>query len=56
MATDNIVQAVFTCGRTTKTRPLYQWDYGIILKFEGIELPPAYTVHFSNQNTNGEAV
>ena len=54
MAT-NIVTAVFGASRVVKTRALYQWDYGQILQFEGLDLPDAYTVHFSNQGIQGTA-
>ena len=54
MAT-NIVTAVFGASRVVKTRALYQWDYGQVLQFEGLDLPAAYTVHFSNQGIQGTA-
>ena len=54
--TDNIVQARFLYGRSTKTRSMWQWDYGIVLRFEGLDLPLAYTVHFSNQPQSGNAL
>ena len=53
---DNIVQARFLFGRSAKTRPLWQWDYGIILQFDGLDLPPIYTVHFANQPQSGNAL
>ena len=28
---------------------LYQYDYGQILKIDGLELPDAYEVHFANR-------
>lgn len=34
---------------------MYQWDYGQILQFEGLDLPSAYTVHFSNVGVGGTA-
>ena len=44
---DNIVEALFTSGRrSARTRPIYQYDYGMILKPTGLELPSAYEVHF----------
>ena len=52
--TTNIITAAFGGSRQCKTRALYQWDYGQVLQFVGLELPTAYTVHFSNQPT-GEA-
>ena len=54
--TDNIVQARFLYGRSTKTRAMWQWDYGIILQFDGLDLPPVYTVHFANQPQSGNAL
>ena len=42
-------------GKTSKTIPLYQYDYGQKLVFEGVELPEYYEVHFSNE-MYGEAV
>ena len=53
--TTNIVTASFGNSRTTKTRALYQWDYGQILQFGDLELPSAYTVHFSNEGIGGAA-
>lgn len=47
--TTNIVIAAFGGARVCKTRKLYQWDYGQVLQFAGLDLPVAYTVHFSNQ-------
>lgn len=55
MSADNIVKASFVFGKTATTRSLRQWDYGQVLQFEGIDLPAAYTVHFANQPTNGNA-
>lgn len=55
MSVDNIVRASFVFGKSTKTRGLHQWDYGQVLKFEGLSLPSAYTVHFSNQLLAGNA-
>ena len=34
----------------------YRYDYGQILKIEGIDLPEAYEVHFANQATGGTTV
>ena len=54
--TTNIVTAAFGAFKVTRTRQLYQYDYGQILRFKGIDLPDAYTVHFSNQQIGGNAV
>lgn len=56
--TTNIVTATFSEGCTSVTvdKPLYQYDYGQILTFEGLDLPDAYEVHFSNtSNASGTA-
>lgn len=50
----NVTTAVFGCARSTCTAPLWQYDYGQILKIIGPELPAAYEVHFSNVQ-HGEA-
>lgn len=46
----NIVTASFANGAVTTTTltALWQYDYGQILKVEGIELPTAYEVQFCN--------
>lgn len=43
----NLTIARFSYGNETKTRPLYQYNYGQVLKFE-LDLPTAYEVHFAN--------
>lgn len=52
---NNVVIASFGCGKTAKTRAIYQYDYGMVLKLEGVELPTAYEVHFSN-SLSGETI
>ena len=44
---NNIVTAVFNGSRSTKTEYLWQYDYGQILKIDGIDLPELYEVHVS---------
>lgn len=51
----NITRALLHTGTVCKTQPLYQYDYGQLLQFVGIDLPEAYEVHFSNE-PHGEAV
>lgn len=51
----NVVNAVFGGQRTAKTRELRQWDYGQILRFVNLPLPPTYIVHFANQLNVGTA-
>ena len=55
MDTTNIVTASFGASRLVRTRALYQWNYGQVLQFVGLDLPSAYTVHFSNQGVGGTA-
>lgn len=44
-------------NHTTKTAyGLWQWDYGQVLRIEGLDLPTATEVHFSTQETGGESV
>lgn len=53
----NIVTAKFCSDQTRAwTDELWQYDYGQILKFSGLELPDAYEVHFSNQPLTGETI
>lgn len=52
----NIVVAAFGEFREVRTRALYKWDYGQILRFEGLNLPDTYIVHFSNDKVGGESV
>lgn len=48
----NIVTAVFEAGACgTVTLPLFQWDYGQVLQFQGLELPDTYEVHFANTDS-----
>ena len=43
----NITIASFVgCSRERITEPLYQYDYGQILKIEGLELPFSFQAHF----------
>lgn len=51
----NVIIANFRGVRQTVTDPLWQWDYGQILRFSGITLPETFEVHFSNDNERGEA-
>ena len=44
----NILKASFRGKQKVTSKPLYQYDYGQILKFIDLELPSAYEVHFSN--------
>lgn len=53
--TTNIVTAKFHNSRRTTTRAITQYDYGQILRIEGIELPDAYEVDFSNNQYKGDS-
>ena len=53
----NVITASFSAGqRKIYTIPAVQWDYGQILKFDGITLPVAYEVHFSNDPESGNTI
>lgn len=53
----NVIQAKFCGGKTYAwTDTCFQWDYGQVLKFDGIELPEAYETHFSNVAVGGNSV
>lgn len=55
---DHIVTAVFQPGTTETVADdaLYQWAYGQTLRLDGIELPEAYQVDFSNFEFCGESI
>ncbi len=53
--TTNIVVAAFGGSKVVRTAAAWQWDYGQILRFEGLDLPNSFQVHFSNQNEVGTA-
>ena len=62
----NILRVSFGNLTQIESKPLYQYDYGQILKFIGLTLPVNYEVHFSNYkkgtsitqigNVNGVAI
>lgn len=55
-AAKNVVPVHFNGSREAfleEEEGLVQYDYGQILKFEDIELPTAYTVHFGNEKEDG---
>ena len=50
------VVASFKPGLTRAyTKPMYRYDYGQMLEFQGIELPETFIVHFSNTEELGVA-
>lgn len=51
-----IVTAKFTDERKTDVFDICQWDYGQVLRIEGLKLPKMVEIHFSLQDTAGEAV
>lgn len=52
----NVITAKFCSGSNqTWTAEAWQYDYGQVLQIEGLELPDAYEVHFSNTPINGNA-
>lgn len=55
MSITKTITAYIKAGQNgvTVTRPLTQYDYGQILLFDGITLPEAYEVVFSNDDMNG---
>lgn len=50
MIRDNIIRANLWRGNQCRTAPVWQWDYGQILKIEGVALPVAYEVHFTTSD------
>lgn len=47
----------FTGEETCKNaHGLWQWDYGQVLRIQGLKLPKASEIHFSMQETGGDAV
>lgn len=54
----NITSVVFDQANEIKTiyNGLWQYDYGQILRIQGLNLPAAVEIHFSLQKTGGEAV
>lgn len=54
MAT-NVIKAHFGGASSTRTVSNYQYNYGQILKFDDLNLPEAYEVHFANREFGGEA-
>lgn len=51
----NIIIAEFDNSNYILTSPVYQYDYGLVLKINGIDLPDVYEVHFSNLEFSGES-
>lgn len=52
----NKITAIFDCGAVTAcAERLWQYDYGQILVFAGLDLPEIYEVHFANEG-EGETI
>lgn len=49
------VIAKFTGDNYANIYDVYQWDYGQVLRIEGLKLPKMVEVHFSLEETSGEA-
>ena len=45
---DNVTKISFKGKTRIEGKPLYQYDYGQVLKFIDLNLPYSYEVHFSN--------
>lgn len=56
MISNNVTTVSFGPMRKVIAHPLWQYDYGQILKIEGLALPQAYEVHFSLTETGGTSV
>lgn len=52
---DNVIIANFNGHLHAVTDPLWRYDEGMRLQFEGVDLPAAYQVHFSNEK-DGDAI
>lgn len=52
---ENINIASFSEANTATVKGIWQYDFGQILRIEGLGLPDAVEVHFSLQKTGGEA-
>lgn len=51
----NVITANFRNGQFVHTDPLWQYDYGQVLRFTGVALPETFEVHFSNAKEFGQA-
>lgn len=50
-----MVTAVFNCGDYAETKEIWQWDYGQVLRIQGLSLPTATEIHFALQEAGGES-
>lgn len=56
MISNNVTTVSFGALRQAVSHALWQYDYGQILKIEGLDLPQAYEVHFSLTEKGGTAI
>lgn len=56
MDTTKIIIGNVSARGYTVTAPIVKEDYGIYLKIEGVELPSAYEVDFSNDEKHGTSI
>lgn len=47
--------ACFDQNKTPHVYGIWQWDYGQVLRIQGLSLPAAVEIHFSLMDTGGEA-
>lgn len=50
-----MVTAVFNCSDYAETKEIWQWDYGQVLRIQGLSLPAAVEIHFALQEAGGES-
>lgn len=50
-----MIIANFENGTYKRVTGLWQWDYGQVLRIQGLNLPKAVEIHFSLQESGGEA-
>lgn len=53
MANSNIINAVFGSGLCAVTTSAFRANYGMVLRFSGIDLPTAFECDFSNYDVMG---
>lgn len=51
-----MVTALFDCGDYARTIEIWQWDYGQVLRIQGLSLPTATEIHFALQETGGTSI
>ena len=53
----NVITAIFNKkAPDVDTAPIYQYNYGQVLRIEGLDLPPAVEIHFSLDSKHGTSV